>query len=146
MGSFQTYPDAHTQPFAQVPPTSRITGLLTHLLSQQAAGDPRRMHFAAVVKRGKILAVSRNHVASRTRGASTRGSQEYIHAERRVIQMLPKARINGATMYVVRVVRVHDGDRGSHTELRYSQPCPECTVLLIKCMKAYGLKQVYFSV
>ena len=33
----------------------------------------------------------------------------------------------------------------NNIQFKYSQPCPECTVLLEKCMKEYGLKNVYFT-
>jgi len=102
-----------------------------------------KLHIAIIVKRGKILAEATNKVASRSNGAASRGSQNYIHAERNVLRVLGDNRkLRGADMYVMRFGKM---SKDSDIEFKYSQPCPECTVLLEKCMREYGLKNVYFT-
>ena len=99
-----------------------------------------KLHIAIIVKRGKILAEATNKVASRSNGAASRGSRNYIHAERNVLRTLgDTSKLRGADMYVMRFSR--------ETEMRImkSTPCPACMVFLDKCMKEYGLKNVYFT-
>jgi hypothetical protein len=101
-----------------------------------------KLHVAIIVKRGKILAEATNKIASRSNGAATRGSQNYIHAERNVLRTLGDiSKLRGADMYIMRISNGPD----NNIQFKYSQPCPECTVLLEKCMKEYGLKNVYFT-
>ena len=103
-----------------------------------------KLHIAIIVKRGKILAEATNKVASRTNGAASRGSQNYIHAERNVLRTIGDiSKLRGADMYVMRIGKVCKD--GEEIEFKYSQPCPECTVMLQKCMREYGLKNVYFT-
>lgn len=100
-----------------------------------------KLHIAIIVKRGKILATAINKAASRTTGASSRGSQNFIHAEKNLLRSLgDMSKLRGADIYVMRVRMVDD-----EPEFGYSQPCPECTVLLNKCIREYGLKNVYFT-
>ena len=101
-----------------------------------------KLHIAIIVKRGKILATATNKVASRSNGAASRGSQNFIHAERNVLRQLDYSKLRGADMYVM---RIGTSCKEGEIEFRYSQPCPECTVLLQKCMREYGLKNVYFT-
>jgi len=101
-----------------------------------------KMHIAILVKRGKILAEATNKLASRSNGAATRGSQNFIHAERNLLRTIGDySKLRGADIYVMRIAPTKDGT----IEFRYSQPCPECTVLLEKCMREYGLRHVYFT-
>ena len=102
-----------------------------------------KLHIAIIVKRGKILAEATNKVASRSNGAASRGSRNSIHAERNVLRTLgDTSKLRGADMYGMRIGKM---SRDSEIEFRYSQPCPECTVLLQKCMREYGLRNVYFT-
>lgn len=102
-----------------------------------------KLHIAIIVKRNKILAEATNKVASRSNGASSRGSQSYIHAERNVLRALGDlSKLRGADMYVMRLA---GGCNDTDVRFKYSQPCPECTVLLSKCMREYGLRNVYFT-
>lgn len=102
-----------------------------------------KLHIAIIVKRGKILATATNKLASRSSGAATRGSQSYIHAERNVLRVLgDTSKLRGADMYVMRIGKIC---KDSDLEFKYSQPCPECTVLLQKCMRMYGLRRVFFT-
>lgn len=99
-----------------------------------------KLHIAIIVKRGKILASATNKVASRSNGAASRGSQNFIHAEKNLLRSLDTSKLRGADIYVM---RIHTSDAG--LQFKYSQPCPECTVLLTKCIREYGLKNVYFT-
>ena len=100
-----------------------------------------KFHIAIAVKRGRILATGTNKVASRTNGASSRGSQNFIHAEKKLIRNLGDYnKLRGADIYIMRIRSTKDS-----TEFCYSQPCPECTILLNKCIREYGLKNVYFT-
>jgi len=111
--------------------------------SRLPSAHPTKLHIAIIVKRGKILAEATNKLASRSNGAASRGSQNYIHAERNVLRALGDTRkLRGADMYVMRLGNVA---RDAEVEFKYSQPCPECTVLLQKCMREYGLRNVYFT-
>jgi hypothetical protein len=99
-----------------------------------------KLHIAIIVKRGKILASATNKIASRSNGAASRGSQNFIHAEKNLLRSLDTSKLRGADIYVM---RIHTSDAG--LQFKYSQPCPECTVLLTKCIREYGLKNVYFT-
>ena len=60
-----------------------------------------KLHIAIIVKRGKILAEATNKVASRSNGAASRGSRNYIHAERNVLRTLgDTSKLRGADMYL----------------------------------------------
>jgi hypothetical protein len=102
-----------------------------------------KMHVAILVKRGKILAEATNKIASRSNGAATRGSQNFIHAERNLLRTIGDiSKLRGADIYVMRITT---SPTTGEVEFRYSQPCPECTVLMEKCMREYGLRHVYFT-
>jgi hypothetical protein len=102
-----------------------------------------KMHIAILVKRGKILAEATNKIASRSNGAATRGSQNFIHAERNLLRTIGDiSKLRGADIYVMRITT---SPKTGEVEFRYSQPCPECTVLMEKCMREYGLRHVYFT-
>jgi hypothetical protein len=106
-------------------------------------GHSTKLHIAIIVKRGKILAEATNKVASRSNGAASRGSKNYIHAERNVLRALgDTSKLRGADMYVMRIGKIC---KESDVQFMYSQPCPECTVLLHKCIREYGLRNVYFT-
>ena len=118
---------------------------------QQFLDDPRterlrdrhyaHLHMAVIVKRGQILAEATNNYGSRSRGSGY--SKSSIHAERNVVKQLGDiSKLRDADMYVM---RIGTSCREGETEFRYSQPCPECTVILQKCMREYGLRNVYFT-
>ena len=86
--------------------------------------------------RGILLAKAMNKVGSRSRGCGF--SNCTIHAERAALKAVGDVRkLQGAVMVVIRV-----GVRG---DLMQSMPCEECQCHLEKCMKSYGLRQVYYS-
>ena len=123
------------------------TGIL-----QQFLDDPRtarlrdrhyaHLHMAVIVKRGQILAEATNNYGSRSRGSGYSASS--IHAERNVVKQLGDiSKLRDADMYVMRFTR----DKEKHKEglLLSSEPCRACVVFLEKCMREYGLKNVYYT-
>ena len=120
---------------------------------QQFLDDPRierlrdrhnaSIHMAVIVKRGQILAEATNNYGSRSRGSGY--SQNSIHAERNVIKQLGDiSKLRDASMYIMRFTR----DKEKHKEgvLLRSEPCAACVVFLDKCIREYGLKNVYYTV
>lgn len=95
------------------------------------------VHIAAIVLRGKIIAEATNKIGSRSSGC---GYSDYtIHAERNVIKQLGDlSKLRGADLYVLRQHR-------SDPKFLNSKPCPDCTIFLEKCMREYGLKNVYYT-
>jgi len=115
---------------------------------QQFLKDPRTMnmrlkhnaslHRAVLVKRGKIIAESTNNYGSRSRGSGYSSSS--IHAEKNVVKELGDiSKLKGADMYVMRF------SRADPLDFVRSVPCPSCMIFLEKCMKEYGLKNVYYT-
>jgi len=114
---------------------------------QQFLNDPRttnlkerqrQVHIAVLVKRGQIIAQATNNFGTRSRGSGySKGS---IHAERNVVKALGNIHdLKGADMYIMRFSR--------EAEMRFvkSEPCAACSIFLEKCIKNYGLKNVYFT-
>jgi len=104
---------------------------------------PTKFHVAVLMKRGKIVKIAWNKMGSRSSGASTNGSQCFVHAEKNLILSVKKnyELLRGADIYVMRISNIIDNKRS----FQYSQPCPECTCLLNKCLKQHKLKTVYFT-
>jgi hypothetical protein len=100
------------------------------------------IHVAVIVKRGKIIAEATNGFGSRSRGSGYNTSS--IHAERNVIKELGNIHeLRGAEMYVVRISRSYASQGDS--QFIGSKPCCQCMVFLEKCMREYGLKNVYYT-
>ena len=96
------------------------------------------LHRAVLVKRGKIIAESTNNYGSRSRGSGYSSSS--IHAEKNVVKELGDiSKLKGADMYVMRF------SRADPLDFVRSVPCPSCMIFLEKCMKEYGLKNVYYT-
>ena len=122
--------------------------LLTHM-----ATNPRtvnmcdmhcilHVHVAVLMKRGKILAEATNAYGSRSCGSGY--SERSIHAERNVVKKLGNIKdIRGAEMYVTRISRSRGED--GICKVASSKPCHGCSVFLDKCIKEYGLKNVYYT-
>jgi hypothetical protein len=106
--------------------------------------DPGRqhVHVAVIVKRGKILAEAYNRNGGRSNGSGY--SNHSIHAEKNVVKQLGDiSQLRDADLYVMRVAP----DRlntGKHL-FRNSKPCSDCRLFLEKCMREYGLKNVYYT-
>jgi hypothetical protein len=91
------------------------------------------------VKRGKIIADATNRVGSRSMGSGY--SERTIHAEKNVIKKLGDiSQLRGADMYVIRHGRSENSDG-----FLCSKPCHDCQQFLEKCMREYGLKNVYYT-
>ena len=96
------------------------------------------IHWAVLVKRGKIIAEANNNYGSRSRGSGY--SRSSIHAERNVVKALGDImEIRGADMYIMRFSRTEE------VEFVRSTPCAQCKVFLDKCVKEYGLKNIYYT-
>lgn len=97
------------------------------------------VHIAAIVSRGKIIAEATNRLGTRSKGCGY--SNNTIHAERNVVKILGDyTKLRDADMYVMRCGR---GDNSE--QFLNSKPCPDCEYFLNKCMKKYGLKNVYYT-
>jgi len=96
----------------------------------------KHTHVAIVYKRGKILAVGKNKLGTRSRGSGWNTMS--IHAEIDAIKNLgDTAALRGASIIVVRI--------NTADEFVNSEPCKNCKCVLEKCMKSYGLEKVYYS-
>jgi hypothetical protein len=94
------------------------------------------------MKRGRIIAEATNGYGSRSRGSGYCASS--IHAERNVVKEIGNIHeLKGAEMYVVRISR--NKDLEVEDPFVGSKPCAQCRVFLEKCMKEYGLKNVYYT-
>ena len=94
-------------------------------------------HIAIILQRGKVLAVASNSIGSRSKGAGYH--TRTIHAERAAIKKVgDTSKLNGAVLIVIRVMK-------GTGEIGNSEPCHSCKCHLEKCMKEYGLRQVYYS-
>ena len=100
------------------------------------------IHTAVLVKRGKVIAHATNRAGSRSMGS---GYSDYtIHAERNVVKSLGDiSQLRGADMYVMRISRDHK--KQGFEKFMDSRPCADCQKFLEKCMREYGLKNVYFT-
>ena len=108
-----------------------------HIQTSMQKSIMRSVHFALIMKRGKILDVACNAIGSRSMGCGY--TNRTIHAERAVIKKIgDHTKLDGAILIVVRI------SRGTH-QFANSIPCSTCTPHLEKCVKDYGLRRVYYS-
>lgn len=123
------------------------TSLLEHILSNPRTAVLKHAHFASIhvavlMKRGKIIAEATNGFGSRSRGSGY--CTNSIHAERNVVKEIGNIReLKGAEMYVVRISRTADYEK--QDPFMGSKPCQQCKVFLEKCIREYGLKNVYYT-
>jgi hypothetical protein len=134
-----------TPPLAEKQKTTKaIPAFLEAFLS-----DPRttnlkhvhktQMHVAILMKRGKVISHATNRVGSRSKGVGF--SDKTIHAERNCVRQLGDiSQLRGASMYIMRVSKDSE-----NPEFMGSKPCHECEVFLEKCIREYGLKNVYYT-
>jgi tRNA(Arg) A34 adenosine deaminase TadA len=121
--------------------------LLDQIISNSRTVNLRYAHFASIhvatlIKRGKIIAQATNGFGSRSRGSGY--SDSSIHAEKNVIKQLGNIHeLKGADMYIVRISR--DPRLEGLDQFVKSNPCPQCTSFLEKCIKEYGLKNIYYA-
>ena len=119
--------------FLRDPRTTKLTDLGKPLLN---------LHIAVIVLRGKIIASATNRNGSRSSGSGY--SDRSIHAEKNVVKQLGDiSKLRGADLYVMRIFK--DKEKVNSNRLLSSTPCDECRLFLEKCVKEYGLKNVYFT-
>ena len=95
------------------------------------------VHTAYLVKRGKVVAEATNRYGTRKQGAGY--SNWSIHAERNLVKEIGDvSKLRGADMYIVRMDAYGE-------KFMCSKPCEECMVFLQKCIRKYGLKNVYYT-
>lgn len=100
------------------------------------------LHVAVIALRGKVLATATNRNGTRSMGSGY--STHSIHAEKNVVKQLGDiSKLRGADLYVMRISR--DVRKVSTDKFLCSKPCDECQAFLEKCMREYGLKNVYFT-
>lgn len=121
--------------------------ILQHIMSNPRTSVLKYAHYASIhvavlVKRGKIIAEATNGFGSRSRGSGYCNNS--IHAERNVVKEIGNIReLKGAEMYVVRISRTADYEK--QDPFMGSKPCCQCKVFLEKCIREYGLKNVYYT-
>jgi len=100
------------------------------------------LHIAVIALRGKIIATATNRNGSRSSGSGY--SSHSIHAEKNVVKQLGDiSKLRGADLYVMRISKDHT--KVNSNRFMSSKPCEECQIFLEKCMREYGLKNVYFT-
>ena len=121
----------------------------TRDILEQFREDPRtttmkrthdtNLHIAVLVSRGKIIAEATNRVGSRSKGCGY--SNCTIHAEKNVVKVLGDYnKMRDADMYVMRY-----GKGINSVNFLNSKPCSDCEYFLNKCIRKYGLKNVYYT-
>ncbi len=103
-------------------------------------------HTSAIVSHGKVIAVATNRIGAKARARKTGPRYDNsphgsctIHAEIAAIRSVGDLnRLRGADMYVWRISTAL-GRPGN------SKPCAECQCVLEKCMREFGLRNVYYS-
>jgi deoxycytidylate deaminase len=95
------------------------------------------LHVAFIVRRGKIMSIASNSVGSRKKGCGY--GDRTIHAEMAALKKVDWRELDGADMYVFRW-------RTSEKNIAYSLPCYNCSTVLNKCIKNWGLKKIYYSI
>lgn len=94
------------------------------------------LHYAEVLRRGQVIASSRNKAGSRSLGCGY--SNQTIHAERAVVKSLgDTSQLRGCVLKVVRI--------NKQGKIMNSEPCYDCIKFLEKCIKKYGLLKVLYS-
>jgi hypothetical protein len=113
------------------------------------------VHVAVVVYRGKIIAEATNRIGYRGEGCSTYYNtsvreKRNIHAEENVVRVLGDYnKLRDADMYVMRFGRSDKAPAhmalGAQPPFLNSKPCAKCECFLNKCMRKYGLRNVYYT-
>jgi hypothetical protein len=98
----------------------------------------KHIHVALLYRRGKLLALATNFLGSRSKGCGY--DHRTIHAERAVLKKVgDTAKLAGAILIVIRIAK---GSR----EVAPSEPCHACRCHLEKCVRKYGLRNIYYSI
>lgn len=94
------------------------------------------LHYAELLRRGQVIASSRNRAGSRSLGCGY--DDNTIHAERAVVKRLgDTSQLRGCVLTVVRI--------NKQGKILNSEPCYNCIKFLDKCIKKYGLLKVLYS-
>jgi hypothetical protein len=112
---------------------------LVDTIQPSAKINPKKSycHTAVLMKGNKILAVATNRSGTRSMGSGY--SQCTIHAEMDCLKKVGDVnKLKGAVMFVWRFDR-------THTKTMNSKPCQSCSCVLNKCMREYGLKNVFYT-
>lgn len=139
----------HDENESSLPVSSSSSSSQYNEILERFRNDPRTtkmrlshvtsVHIAVIVYRGKIIAEATNRLGSRSKGV---GYSTYtIHAERNVVKKLGDyTKLKDSDMYVMRC------GRGSNFgNFVNSKPCSECECFLNKCIKKYGLRNIYYT-
>lgn len=118
----------------------------TFRLQSKVNQNATYLHTSAIVYRGKVIAVATNKIGFKARPCRSGPRYENkahrpctIHAEIAVLRSLGDlSKLRGADMYVWRLSPCQGKPSNS-------KPCAECTCVLEKCMRDYGLNKVYYS-
>lgn len=103
-------------------------------------------HVAVIVFRGKIIAEATNRIGFRSRESRSYSNtyihpEKNIHAEINVIKVLGSYnKLKDADMYILKFGRNDCDDKFIN-----SKPCAKCECYLKKCIRLYGLKNIYYS-
>ena len=119
---------------------------------EQFMDDPRtlslrdrfcaELHLAVIVKRGKVIASATNRYGTRSRGSGFAKSS--LHAEKSAVKELGDiTQLRGADMMVMRFSK--NASLEGYDRFLRSQPCRGCQLFLEKCMREYGLRNVYYT-
>lgn len=128
-----------------VPSAQAVPNLISSFLDDPRttklhANHNTSVHLAVLVLRGKIIATASNRVGTRSRGSGF--SNMTIHAEVNVVKSLgDNTKIKGCDLYVMRIPKESKKGDGFMS----SKPCHSCEKFLTKCMKEYGLNNVYYT-
>ncbi len=119
----------------------KISCILDEISSTKAHSVHKTsVHLAILMRKDKVLATAFNRVGSRSRGCGF--NEMTIHAEVNVMKRLgDNLKIKGCDLYVIRIPK----ESQRHKGFMNSKPCHSCEKFLIKCMKMYGLHNVYYT-
>ena len=119
--------------------------IIPHIMAaaHEASKSPMRFkHGAVIIKNGKLISSGYNNRISRPFVCN--GADEWsIHAEIAVINNVQNFKLlENAELFVVRVLL---NDNSEIMKINSSKPCAACRVKLIKIMKKYKMKCVYYT-
>jgi len=131
-------------------PNSLITEILEQFKTDSRTVKMRTVndivHVAVLVSRGKLIAQATNRIGFRQIGNKTYDNtfireHRNIHAEENVVKTLGDySKLKGADMYVMKFGKGENQDTFVN-----SKPCYKCECFLNKCIKKYGLRNVYYT-
>jgi deoxycytidylate deaminase len=96
--------------------------------------DYKYRHAAIIVKNGNVISRGINSKVNDPRQVTNPLTEAGLHAEVAAVKAARNADLNGATIYVARVLK--DGSPAM------SKPCERCQAFLKSC----GIKKVYYTI